>query len=221
MELKKFRNKYDLELIPASHASIILGCLVWDPLIGKPRFNHPGMPQHIFNAFLDVELFSEKDWQSYLLEAKESPTVAAQFAEHSLNVNRELAHSLDHPQLDELSHSFSLNKVKKFSFGDLKAKTMSNLLRVRIDSYLEALKQNNWAAYDGKIRNVFMITELYYGSIKIVIGKELQDTFNASLQNLDLEIQSEIELNQSIEYTFGNENVPFAMRIEQVRGFNG
>jgi len=48
MELKKFRNRYDLELIPASHEGIILGTLVWDPVIGKPVFNHPGMPDHIY-----------------------------------------------------------------------------------------------------------------------------------------------------------------------------
>lgn len=221
MQLKKFRNKYDLELIPASHAGIMLGCLVWDPLIGKPSFNHSGMPQHIFNAFLDAELLSETEWKNYLTEAKESPTVAAHFAESTLHINKEVAHSLDHPQLDEINHSFSLNKVTKFSFGELRVRTMSNLLRVRIDNYLESLKQNNWDDYDGKIRSVFMITELYYGSIQVVIDKALQDSFNATIKKLDINAQNEIKLNQSIEYTFEHNNVPFAMRIEQVKGFNG
>ena len=62
MELKKFRNKYNLELIPASHENILLGTLVWDPLIGKPKFDHPGMPEHIFNAFLDADIVSRQNW---------------------------------------------------------------------------------------------------------------------------------------------------------------
>ena len=60
MELKQFRNKYHLELIPASHENIILGTLVWDPLIGKPRFNYPGMSEHIFNTFLDAGIISKE-----------------------------------------------------------------------------------------------------------------------------------------------------------------
>ena len=60
MEIKRFRNKYNLELIPASHENIILGNLVWDPIIGKPKFDHPGMSEHIYNAFLDAEMVASE-----------------------------------------------------------------------------------------------------------------------------------------------------------------
>ena len=44
----------------------MLGTLVWDPLIGKPKFDHPGMPEHIFNAFLDAEIISDENWKQLM-----------------------------------------------------------------------------------------------------------------------------------------------------------
>lgn len=221
MELKKFRNKYGLELIPASTSNIILGTLVWDPLIGRPEFEHPGMPNHIFNAFIDAGLISESEWRKYLRDAKKEKEVDAGLAGISLNVDINLAPSLEHPQLGKINNSFALNDIKKFTFGDLKAKTMSNLLRVRINEFLEIMKRNHWEKYDGKIRRVFMITELYYGSMKLVIDNKLNNEFDAAISNSNLTVKNKLKLGKSVEYTFDHQNVPFAMRIEKVRDFNG
>ena len=62
MEIRKFRKIYDLELIPASTESIINGILVWDPIIGKPKLDHPGMPNHILNAFVDAEFITMAEY---------------------------------------------------------------------------------------------------------------------------------------------------------------
>ncbi|MGK7396283.1 MAG: hypothetical protein ACNS62_17020 [Candidatus Cyclobacteriaceae bacterium M3_2C_046] len=221
MEIKKFRNKYDLELISAATENTILGCLVWDPLIGKPEFNHDGMPDHIFNAFLDADLMTETEWKKYLDDCRNEKEVEANFAERIIDVDVDLASTLDHPQIGQLSHSFQMKNVKKFTFGDLKARTMSNLLRVRIDDFLEELKKNNWEKYDGKIRRVFMITELYYGSLKLVIENSFKSELDASIAKTDLSLKNKLEMGKSVEYTFEHRNVPFAMRIEKVRKFNG
>ena len=224
MELKKFRNKYDLELIPASHEDIILGTLVWDPLIGKPDFDpkgNKGMSNHIFNAFLDAGLITEDEWAKYLEDARNEEEIDAHLAERIIDVDVNLATTLEHPKLGELNSSFNLDNVKKFSFGELKARSMSNLLRVRIDDYLEELKKNNWEKYDGKIRRVFMITELYYGSIKLVIQNNFKNDFSAAIKNTDLEMKNELDFGKSTEYTFDHQNVPFAMKLERVKSFNG
>lgn len=221
MELKKFRNKYDLELIPASHENIILGTLVWDPLIGKPKFDHAGMPNNIFSSFLDAELLNEAEWSQYLKDSKEESLVGAHFAESTINVDTSIASSLEYPTIGKIGNSFELEKVSKFTFGDLKVRTMSNLTRIRIDNYLEALKKENWEDYDGKIRRVFMITELYYGSIKLITKMDWKDELDAKIPKLGLALTNTIELGKSVEYTFDHQNVPFAMRIEKVRGFNG
>ncbi len=221
MEIKQFRKKYDLELISASNAEIILGRMVFDSLFGKPKFQHAGMPHHIFNAFLDAELLLKKDWEDFYDEIRKTPLVEAHFAESVVNVETSMVTDLEYPEIGKLENSFELSKIRKFTFGDLQARVMSSLMRVRIDDYLEQLKKNHWEDYDGKIRKVFMITELYYGSIKIVIEREFKDSFEAGLKNTNLKVKNEISSGKSVEYTFDHQDVPFAMRIEKVRTFNG
>ncbi len=219
MELKKFRNRYDLELIPASHEGIILGTLVWDPIFGKPVFDHPGMPDHIFNAFLDAEIIKSGEWENSLSAAKNQDLQEANLAVTSVDINIDLVTSLEQPLLGEFGSTFKLKSIKKFSFGELKVRLMSPILRVQIDDYLEKLKAGNWKYYDGKIRRVFMITELYYGSIKIVIDKNLLNDFTLAIKNTGMEISKELELGTAIEYSFKHKDVPFAMKLEMVKGF--
>ena len=221
MELKKFRNRYDLELIPASHEGIILGTLVWDPIFGKPVFDHPGMPDHIFNAFLDAEIIKSEEWEKSLSAARNQDLQEANLAVTSVDINIDLVTSLEQPLLGRLGSSFKLKSIKKFSFGELKVRLMSPILRVQIDDYLEKLKTGNWKYYDGKIRRVFMITELYYGSVKIVIDKSVMNDFTLAVKNTDMEISKELELGTAIEYTFKHKNVPFAMKLEMIKGFTG
>ena len=137
MELKKFRNRYDLELIPASHEGIILGTLVWDPILGKPVFDHPGMPDHIFNAFLDAEIIKSEEWEKGLSAAKNQDLKEANLAVTSVDINIDLVTSFEQPLLGELGSAFRLKSIKKFSFGELKVRIMSPILRVQIDDYLE------------------------------------------------------------------------------------
>ena len=98
---------------------------------------------------------------------------------------------------------------------------MSNLNRIRIDNYLEVLKKDNWKAYDGKIRRVYMITELYFGSVQLILNKEFKNKLETSLEQTPIKIMETIEFDKSIEYTFDHNKVPFAMRLEKVRAFNG
>jgi len=219
MELKKFRNKYDLELIPTSHEGIILGTLVWDPVIGKPVFDHPGMPDHIFNAFLDAEIITIDEWKSALESVKRVELDEANLAASSVDINVDIISAIEQPLVGELSNSFKLKSLKKFSFGDLNVRIMPPLLRVQIDDYLERLKENNWKFYDGKIRRVFIITELYYGRVRIVIDKMLKNEFILAVENSGLRVNNEIEFGSAIEYSFKHENVPFAMKLELVKGF--
>jgi hypothetical protein len=121
--------------------------------------------------------------------------------------------------IGELDSALKLKSLKKFSFGELKVRLMSPLLRVEIDNYLEKLKSGNWKYYDGKIRRVFMITELYYGSVKIVIDKNMASDFNLALKKTGMEISNELELGTAIEYSFKHKNVPFAMKLEMIKGF--
>jgi len=221
MEIGKFRSTYHLELIPASHAGIHLGDLVWVPLFGSPRFSKSGMPNTIYNAFLDASLISEDEWKIFSKECRSERLADAHIAERSVDVNVELVPELLHPEIDKLNAEFKLNLINKFTFGDIRVREMDDLLRVKIDRYLELLKSKNWSEYDGRIRRVQMITELYYGTIRLVIEKTLSNDFETALQDNQITVKSKTEGSSSVEYAFSNKNVPFAMRIEQVRNFNG
>jgi len=221
MELRKFRNKFDLELIPASHENIILGTLVWDPIIGKPKLEHKGMPDNIFNSFLDADLIIETKWEEYMKDLKREKIVDAHMAESTVNFDAGIAITLKNPTIVKIQNNFELKKVTKFSFGDLEVRTMSNLMRIRIDSFLEILKINKWDSYDGKIRRIYMITELYYGSIKLITNTAWKNEFDITISNSNLNLKNSTDFGNAVEYTFDHNNVPFAMRIEKVKDFNG
>lgn len=221
MEIKSFRKNYDLELLAASHEGISPGDLVWDPLIGAPGFSHPGMPKTIYTAFLDAGLIDEDEFKLFQKECAEIPLKQAHFAEKTVDVQTELLAELQHPTLGSLEGNFKLESISKFTFGDLQVKEMDALLRVKIDQYLETMKADKWKEYDGRIRRVFMITELYYGTIKLVIEKSLGGKFDAALEKSGIHVVSKSEGSGSVEYAFSHGNIPFAMRIEKVRSFNG
>jgi hypothetical protein len=221
MEIKKFRNNYGLVLIPASHSGIAVGDLVWDPLIGSPVFSYPGMPKNIYTAFLDAGLIDEDEFNVFKKESTEFELIAAQLADKNVDVNSELIAELQHPVMGKIEGNFKLDTISKFNFGELQVRVMDDLLRVKIDQYLELMKEKKWKEYDGRIRRVHMITELYYGSIKLIVEKSLSGNMDAALEKSSVKVVSRSEGGRSVEYSFSHDEVPFAMRIEKVRSFNG
>jgi hypothetical protein len=221
MEIKKFRNNYGLVLIAASHSGITVGDLVWDPLIGSPGFSYPGMPKNIYTAFLDAGLIDEDEFTVFKNESTEIELIAAQLADKNVDVNSELIAELQHPIMGKIEGNFKLDTISKFNFGELQVKVMDDLLRVKIDQYLELMKEKKWKEYDGRIRRVHMVTELYYGSIKLIVERSLSGTMDAALEKSSISVLTKSEGSRSVEYAFSHDEVPFAMRIESVRSFNG
>ncbi|MFH0756425.1 MAG: hypothetical protein V2B15_03970 [Bacteroidota bacterium] len=221
MEIRKFRSAYDLELIPASHEGITLGDLVWDPLFGPPVFSKKGMPNTIFTAFLDAGIITEDAWKVMQKESRLTPFMDARLASRTVNVDVEYLHELQNPKIGKIKGEFLTEKLSKFTFGNLQVREMDDLIRVRIDHHLEQMKASRWNEYDGSIRRVFVITELYYGTMKLVLEKEYSSELDAMLQGTDLVADSKSEGSHAVEYEFSHDNVPFAMRIERIRTFNG
>jgi hypothetical protein len=136
-------------------------------------------------------------------------------------VDVEWVQELQHPKIGKIRGDFLSEKLSKFTFGDLVMRNMDDLLRVRIDHHLEEMRARKWAEYDGRIRRVFFITELYYGTIKLVVEKKFSSELEGLLAEHQLEASGRSEGSHAVSYEFSHENVPFAMRIEQVRTFNG
>jgi len=221
MEIRKFRSEYKLELIPASHEGISLGDLVWDPILGPPDFSRKGMPNTIYTAFLDASLISKEEWKEFRRESQETVMMNAQFATRNVDVNVEFISELEYPKIGKISGDFKTENLRKFTFGDLQMREMDDLIRIKIDRFLEQMKATHWKEYDGSIRRVFMITELYYGTIRMVIEKKFSTELEAILDKAALQPSGKSEGSHAVEYEFSHDNVPFAMRIERVRNFNG
>lgn len=221
MEIRKFRSEYKLELIPASHEGISLGDLVWDPIVGPPDFSRKGMPNTIYTAFLDASLINDREWQDFRNESQKTALVNAHFAARHVEVNVEFVGELQHPKIGRISGDFKTERLSKFTFGDLQMRKMDDLIRIKIDSYLEQMKATRWKEYDGSIRRVYMITELYYGTIRMIIEKEFSSELEDTLDMAGLQASARSEGSHAVEYEFSHDNVPFAMRIERVRNFNG
>jgi len=221
MEIRKFRSEYKLELIPASHEGIGLGDLVWDPILGPPDFSRKGMPNTIYTAFLDAGLINEEGWKEFRRENQETTLVDAHFGTRHVDVNVEFIGELQHPKIGKISSDFKTEKLSKFTFRELQMREMDDLMRIKIDRYLEQMKSAHWSDYDGSIRRVYLITELYYGTIRMVIEKQYTTELEASLKKADLPALGRSEGSHAVEYEFSHDNVPFAMRIERVRNFNG
>lgn len=221
MEIRKFRSKYNLELIPASHEGISLGDLVWDPILGPPDFSRKGMPNTIYTAFLDAELIKSDEWEQFRRENQDTQLVNAHFATRHVDVNVDYISELNHPKIGKISGDFRTEKLSKFTFGDLQMREMDDLIRIKIDQFLEQMKASHWSQYDGSIRRVFLITELYYGTIRLVIEKQFSTELEAILKKSALQVSGRSQGSHVVEYEFSHDNVPFAMRIERVRNFNG
>lgn len=221
MEIRKFRSEYNLELIPASHEGITLGDLVWDPIFGPPDFSRKGMPNTIYTAFLDAELITHQELEEFRKESRHTALVNAQFATRSVDVSVEFVSELQHPKIGRISGEFKTVQLSKFAFADLQMREMDDLMRIKIDRFLEQMKATRWKDYDGSIRRVFMITELYYGTIRMVIEKQFSPELETILDHAGLQASAKLEGSHAVEYEFSHDNVPFAMRIERVRTFNG
>jgi len=55
----------------------------------------------------------------------------------------------------------------------------------------------------------------------LVIEKQYSTELEAIMKKSSLEVSGRSEGSHAVEYEFSQDNVPFAMRIERVRNFNG
>ncbi|MGI9530933.1 hypothetical protein [Lutimonas sp.] len=179
------------------------------------------MSEHIYNAFLDASIISHENWTKGIKELYKEKIKNAHLAELTIQMESTAITSLENPLIQDLGHRFELRKINHFHFGNIQVRTMSNMNRIRIDNYLEILKKDKWKTYEGKLRRVYMITELYYGSIQIILNKALKSELEGSIQQSQLEVEQTVEFDKSIEYTFKHNSVPFAMRLEKMKAFNG
>lgn len=221
MDIAGFKKKYELDLLPVSNEDIIIGTLVWDPLVGSPKFSHPGMPRHIFQAFLDAELIDKPGFQSWIKTCEETPFKAAELGNLTIDVSVDTAAELNIPQF-EFTQKFGFENIRKYEFGDIRSKVMTYDVRIETDSLLEIMRAKKWKSYDGKVRRLCLVKELYYGtSVRISVNKKFDEDFKLALKTYNIDAKVKVEGTIEKTYEFSNGSLPFAMRTDAVKSFNG
>lgn len=221
MKLKKFTRYYGLTLLPASHSQIMLGDLVWKTFMGKYKLEHKGMPNHIFNAFYDAELLDIETHERGLKRIQEFKKYPAHLSHRSIKTTLNQAIDYSSYEFMRLNQSFELKKINQYQFENIHVRLITNEMRISIDYYIEQLQKEKWKGYDGNIKRVYMITELYYGNLEVKIDKKLKSEFFQALKKTNLEIKNKFDYDKNVSYIFKGNNIPFAMRLERVQKFNG
>jgi hypothetical protein len=217
MLLRTFTKTYDLQLLPAAHTGILLGNLVWNPFLGKPKLSHPGMPNHIGNALYDVGIITKTAWQDMLKTLDVPMCKNAKLAKIKIDAVQEVAGSV----LDKLGLGFEQAYVVESVITDVCAKVMKNNMRVELDEFLEQVHPKLFRSLFRNPRKVYMITELYYGSLKLKVEKKHELTFERMVAATKWPVRADLNNKKNHEYVFAHNEVPFAYKMERILGFNG
>ncbi len=217
MFLKAFTKQYDLHLLPASHTGIVLGNLVWKPFWGKPKLSHPGMPNHISNALHDVGLLNKAQWDEQLKALDIDFCKNAKLARLIIQGATEVAATL----LEGFGLGFEKNYLIETNISKVCTKVMENMMRMQLDHYIEQLEPKLLRALFRNPRKVYVITELYYGTLSLKVKKDHEVAFEHKVMNKDWPIRTTLNADKNHEYTFDHNEVPFAYKMERIHRFSG
>lgn len=217
MFLKAFTKYYDLHLLPAAHAGIRLGNLVWKPFFGQPKHSHPGMPNHISNALHDVGLLNTAQWEEHLNSFDVEMCKKANLA----TIKIEGATAVAATVLEEVGLGLEQNYVVETELSKVCTKVMENKARIELDHYLEQIQPKQLRALFRNPRKAYMITELYYGALTLKVEKEHEAAFENKVMNTEWPIHTTLNTDKTHNYTFEHNEVPFAYKMERIYGFNG
>lgn len=219
LSIRQFSRKYDLEIIPVSYKNLTLCKCVWDAAIfGKPKFTHPKMPDYILATFLDAGIMTLAEAETYISKFRNQPLEKAAFFNINIDVETSVATEMELDAMVSLKNEVKAHKIEMFTFSNIQYKELEFADRAFINSKLDTIKAAHWDDYDQDLRRAFIITQLYYGTIKIYIKREFNQELNLSTKGFVL--KNDIATNAILEYEFDNADLPFAMKLERVKHFN-
>ena len=215
--IRQFLRKYDLDIIVPSDAGISLGDMVWDPVVGPPRPDKNGAPTNVFNAFEYLGEIDEATRKACQQQARATQLEAAGLPERAITVEFQHVGRLEFPGIANLETKIEVERVLEFSFGDLQVRNMSHDMRLDIARRLDGIRQRDWKRYDMRVRRAFVITELYYGSIRISLDLQVRSEVDvAVLQAAGFELESHDSLLRKEVFKMDVQGVPFAMQTARL-----
>ena len=216
MHLKAFTRYYQLHLLPVSHVGMALGDLVWKRKWGGNRMVYKGMGKNIFNRLHDADLLNQEQWKNTLKQLKTPPCELAALAQLEIGkVNK--ARSIF---LQQIQPEIKLKKIISMKIEKVCVRILPNELRMNIDRALEPLSSKALRQLLGRPKRVHLISELYYGQLKMTLEKEVTTSLSLSDKGKNLPLDISKEGNTQMEYQFSTPEVPFAYRMEALEKFN-
>ncbi|MGB2365737.1 MAG: hypothetical protein ACPH5Z_05405 [Flavobacteriaceae bacterium] len=179
---------------------------------------NPAIGLVVFNRLYDADLLSKTEWKKRLEEIKEPPPceLAALAHLHLRNVDR-----ISGIFLQQLQPEITLKKVMSLRVKNVCVRRLTDELRMDIDQKMEQLSPKSLRRLLGRPRRVHLITELYFGQLKLYLEKEYAVELETVKNRKKLPLSLFNEGDYINEYDFDNYSVPFAYRMEPLYKFNG
>ena len=219
MFINSFRKKYGLELLPTSTADISLGDLIWKRRHGRPRLARRGMPSHIYNVFLNSDLLPMGKWEEAMSALESATPVSAQLGALTISTTKNFSQTFPHPIAQKINYILNNENQQRYQFSELEARILSDEWRLDIQAYLNQLTPAQTDANFNRLRPIYIITQLFYGKLTFALDKSLNHKLEPLKQMSFLAGLQSFEQEKSILYTFDHQDVPFAMRIENLEDF--
>lgn len=219
LTIKEFSRKYDLDIIPMSYEGLTFGKCVWETgIFKKPEFSHRSMPDYIFSTFIDAGLMSLEEANNIINKFRQQDLKKASFINENIEVDTQIVSDIEIDKIINLKNEIKSKKISKFTFSEIKFKEIEYADRIFIDDKLDEIKATMWRDYNQDLRRAFIITQLFYGKIKIYIKKDFKNELNLSAKGFVL--KNEVTTNNVLEYEFDSDDLPFAMKLIRVKHFN-
>ena len=167
MYLYPFQRHFRLDLIPASHSDISLCDLVWKRKNKSPLLGRKGMPNNLYNLFLAEDFITDTQWREAITSFESEKLISAQLGNLVVKANRRFGSSFQHPVVQYFHSESHFSNNLQFYFTDIRVRVLSNSWRIKIQTHLEKFNKKLEKKIFKRYRSIFLITELYYGNIRI------------------------------------------------------
>ena len=215
MGLQNFLDKYDLKPIVVANENIKIGTIAEKNIFGKVTDIGPETLIHVLSKH---EVITNEE-KSVLQRAIDNLALSdANIMNLKTQVNVNFKSELNIPGLGDFGAIFNDDAKISYQFTNIKAKLMTGELYAELGKLLDEFKASNWDKYKKDLRKSHYVEELYYGNVDISIERSLSSELEAALQeqNVNFEVKGGLGKMQLIQIS--NSLLPFAMKLERIKG---
>lgn len=220
MNLHCFKQLYNLELPPLGATQIHLGDLVWKAPLRRPNWLENGLPKNVYSC---IHHFNQVDNAEMLKGIKHLHSQRPKpwgLVRKVVTTNRRYSKRFPHPIALKINNKLPQSLQHTYFFSGLEKKAIHHKERKNIALRLHPINDKVQHLYSG-FPSLYLVTEVHYGALNFCLREE--ETSPAH-QFIEKEMKSgKMECYNSVKkektYRFGHNNVPFAVRLENINNF--